>query len=134
MKDLEIAWREELLKRLEAPKNTLNRRFEKERLDREARFAELQQYSSVEEAHDAYGYGEITLEEYDLICEDFNNIEKIETPVALALDEIISIMGKLKKDIEYLKWEALSDDKKQAIKDRNEAYKQELHERRCNLG
>ena len=55
MKNFEIAWREELLERLEAPKKTLTRKFEKERMKREFRFAELQQYGSLEEAHDAYG-------------------------------------------------------------------------------
>lgn len=134
MKNLEIAWREELLKRLEAPKNTLKRKLEKELIEQEARLVKLRQYSSLEEAHDAYGYGEITLDEYDLISQDFNNLENIQTPVSLALDELISIMGRLKKDIDYLKWEALSDAEKQAIEDKNEAYKRELQERRCNIG
>lgn len=134
MKNLEIAWREELLNRLEAPENTLKRKFEKEHMKREARFTELQQYSSLEEAHDAYGYGEITLEEYDLICQNFNEAENIKTPVSAALDELVSIRARLKKDIEYFKWEALTDAEKREIEHRNEAYKQELHERRYNNG
>jgi len=130
MKNLEIAWREELIKRLQAPLNTLNRKYEAEQLQRNNRLKELETYSSVEDAQEAYGYGNITLEEYDFICGSLKEHEKehenIVTPISAAREELLSIISKYEKDIRYFKWEALSDEEKEAIEQKNADYKQKL--------
>jgi len=126
MEKFEIQWRKELLKRLQTPTNTLNRQFDREQAAKEKRNEELQVYQSPEEAHDAYGYGYITWDEYQQICKDFEAADSVITPVSAARDELKSIMAKLNSDIRYFKWEALSDEEKQAIEKNNEEYRNQF--------
>jgi hypothetical protein len=109
--NFEITWRKELLKRLRAPMNTLTRQVAKEQERTLKRIAELKQYSSPEEAHEAYGYGYITLDEYDEIRRDFETAEKTVTPVAAAMGELQSIIS------------GLSDEEKAEIEKRNDEWR-----------
>jgi hypothetical protein len=124
--NFEILWRKELLKRLQSPLNTLTRQFEKENEKRLRRVEELRQYSSTEEAHDAYGYGYITLAEYEQICQDFENAENTITPVAAARDELKSFISRIESEIRYFKWENLSDEEKSEIEKRNNEWRKSM--------
>lgn len=124
--DFEITWRKELIKRLQSPMNTLTRKYEKEQAQKQKRVEELRQYSSSEEAHEAYGYAYITLDEYEQICKDFENVEKILSPVAAAREELRTIISRLKEDVRYFEWEKLSDSEKREIEKSNEIYRNNI--------
>jgi hypothetical protein len=130
---LEIAWRQELLARLQAPLNVLKRKAGKEQEKRLARARALSGYESAEEAHDAYGYGEITYAEYLLVEKHFNHKEHADgeamTAAEAALDELQGFTRRLQSQIKDLKWSALPEEEKQRIQASNEAYRAELHER-----
>ena len=68
---IEIDSRNVLLKRLEKVKSNLAKAVEKETAKRASKIEKLQKYDSTEEAHDAFGYGEITEDEYVEIVDFF---------------------------------------------------------------
>jgi len=134
---LEIEWRRELLARLQAPLNVLQRKAAKEKETLLARARELSVYESAEEAHDAFGYGEITYDEYLVIKARFDNVEYGEneamTAVQAALEELLDFMRRLRKQIGDLEWSTLSEEEKTRIQSSNEAYLAELQTRKGGL-
>ena len=126
---LEIEWRRELLARLQVPLKTLKRRAGREMEKRLRRAQELSMYESAEEAHDAYGYAEITWDEYLAVQARFDCVERGGTAMGAAeaaLDELQGIMRRLQSQIRDLEWSALPDDEKQRIQASKEAYLAEL--------
>jgi len=126
---LEIEWREELLARLQAPLKVLKRKAGNEIEKRLARAQELSVYESAEEAHDAFGYGEITLDEYNAIKDRFDNAQPGSAAMSAAeaaLDELQGFMRRLQRDIKDLEWSALPEKEKQRIAASNEAFRAEL--------
>ena len=126
----EIAWRKELLQRLQVPMNTLTRKLAKEQELKLKRLEELQQYSSPQEAQDAYGYGYITWEEYEAICQGFEVAENTVSPVEAAKDELQEIILRLEADIRHFRWTALSDEEKAEIEKRNSEWRDDLAKRK----
>jgi len=120
---LEIAWRKELVKRLQSPMNSLTRKITKEQELKQKRLEELKKYSTPEEAHDAYGYGYITWDEYEQIRQDFDTADKIVSPVEAARDELQSIIARLASEIRYFEWDKLSDAEKLEIEQKNEEWR-----------
>jgi hypothetical protein len=84
------------------------------------RLEELNQYSSPEDAHEAYGYGYITWDEYEQIRQNFETSEEMVSPVGAAKDELRTIIARLEKDIRYFEWEGLSDEEKHKIEQQSE--------------
>ena len=127
--ELEIEWRKELLARLQAPLKVLQRKASKEAEKRLARAQELSAYETEEEAHEAFGYGEITLDEYYSIKDRFDNVEPggvTVTAAEAALEELQDFMHRLQSEIKDLEWSALPEAEKQRIQASNEAYRAAL--------
>jgi len=129
---LEIDWRKELLARLKGPLDVLQRKADREELKRLDRAKTLSLYESVDEAHEAYGYGEITWAEYEAIRARFDGTdgEETMTPVEAALEELHDFVRRLHLQVRDLEWSALPDDEKDRIQASNEAYRAELQARK----
>ena len=126
---LEIAWRKELLARLQAPLKVLKRKAGREQEQRLARAQELSVYESAEEAHEAYGYGYITWDEYSAIKDRFDNVELgcvDMSAVEAALVELLTIVRRLQNEIKEYEWSALPEEEKQRIQANSEAYRAAL--------
>jgi hypothetical protein len=118
----EIKWRKELIKRLEQPLKLLYAAQEKETKKAIERAAKLAQYSSYEEAQDAYGYDYITLAELDRIKQLFDGVEDKpeQTIIGAATDELFHILSRLRSDIRSFEWETLPDAEKERIERESE--------------
>lgn len=82
----------------------------------------LGSYQTVEEAHDAFGYGYITENEYRAIAEGLE--APYEKSVESAAYEILHDFAvRLKQEIKDFKWEALPQDEKDRIRRANDEYK-----------
>ena len=126
---LEIAWRKELLARLQAPLKVLKRKAGREQEQRLARAQELSVYESAEEAHEAYGYGYITWNEYSAIQDRFNSIEPGSVAMSAAeaaLDALEEFMRRLHGEIKEYEWSALPEEEQQRIQASSEAYRAAL--------
>jgi len=124
--ELEIEWRKELLARLQAPLKVLQRKAGKDLEKRLARAQELSAYETEEEAHEAFGYGYITWDEYSVIKDRFDNVEpSIITMSAAeaALEELQDFMHRLQSEIKDLEWSALPEEEQQRIEASNEAFR-----------
>lgn len=129
---LEIEWRLELLARLQAPLNVLKRKVGKEAAKRLERAQELSAYESEEEAHEAFGYDEITWEEYYAIKDRFDNVEPDNATISAAeaaLDELKDFMRRLQSEVRDLEWSALPLEEQQRIEASNEALRNRLKTR-----
>ncbi|MCL2301097.1 MAG: hypothetical protein FWC27_13220 [Firmicutes bacterium] len=118
-----------MLARLQAPLKVLKRKAGKEIEKRLARAKELSAYENEEEAHEAYGNGYITFEEYDAIRERFDHAEPGSAAMSAAeaaLDELQGIIHRLQREIRDLKWSALPEEEKQRIQTGNDAYREKL--------
>lgn len=124
---IEIDSRNTLLKRLEKVKASLIKVVDKEVAKRAEKIEKLQKYDSVEEAHDAFGYGEITEEEYREVVEFFESgkkfITETKTKNSIALEILNNFISRLKKDVRALEWDMLSEDEKERIRKSNEELK-----------
>ena len=126
---LEIEWRKLLIARLSPVLTRLNKVSAAEKAVEEERTAEIRAlYPTEEAAHDAFGYGEITEDEYRSIVEGLNVITVSAT--SAARDELKSIMACLRRQIKDLEWEMLPEAEKDRIKQSNERYRDELKQRR----
>ena len=133
---LEIAWRKELLARLQAPLNVLQRKVDREELKRLERAKTLSYYESAEEAHEAYGYGEITYSEYEAIKARFEGAERggeTMTAVEAALEELHDFMRRLHLQVRDLEWSALPDEEIERIHASNEAFRAQMQARKAEV-
>lgn len=134
---LEIKSREILVKRLEKPFASLQRAVDKENAAREKRNLELSEYESEHEAHEAYGYGFITWDEYETIRKRFEDVEHAEqvpsTPTAAALEILREFTSRLKYEIRSFNWDALPDEEKQRIEAANAEVRERVEKRRVGL-
>jgi len=129
----EIDWREELLARLQAPLKVLQRKASKAIALRLAQAQKLSEHVSEEEAHEAYGYGYITWDEYIVIKDHFDHAERSNTNMSAAeaaLDELKDFMRRLQSAVRDLKWSALPEAEKQRIEASTEAFRAELQARK----
>lgn len=129
----EIACRKLLLKRLQTPLNTLERARDKEAGKYNDRVTIISEYNTREEAHDAFGYGYITEDEYRHVCALFDTGEQIReggiTAAGAAIDMLLEFMGRLKREIRDFEWEALPEEERKRRSQATEKYKEELHAR-----
>ena len=130
----EVKCREILIKRLAAPLAALTKVVDKENNKRQERAAELSLYQTEQEAHDAYGYGYITWDEFLSIQKRFEDLEFAEanptTVTAAALDMLKEFVGRLQSDIRHFEWTALPDSEKERIERDNAAVRERVQKRR----
>lgn len=125
MNETEIDARNELIKRLRHPLKLLVEASKKEKQKRAQAYQQtLGTYKTEKEAHEAYGYGFITSEEYDQICEiiekgaEFveNNKSAIEYAEAILRDYV----NKLKLEVASIASDALPHEAQELICKSNE--------------
>jgi len=91
----------------------LNKKINNQKQEREKRMVILNKYETVEEVQDAYGYGEITKDEY---YELLTKLEYAEfyinndvTPENIALDILNEFANRLSSDIHTLRIESMTN-------------------------
>ena len=97
IRDFEIAWRELLVKRLKTAQGVLKRDAAAEIKALKAKAIEEAGYNTVEDAHEAYGWNEITAKQFDLIKLQLENPGK--SPSAAALNKLNFTVGILEGEI-----------------------------------
>jgi len=125
----EIEWRKALVSRLVRVQTTMNKAAAAEEEAANARRDELRQYQTKEEAIEAYGYGDISLEEYRAILDDFES-KPAPTVTSAARDALREYINRLRRDIRYFEWEMLPDEEKERVHRSNEEKKAALRKRR----
>lgn len=121
----EIQWREKLLSSLSPTLTTYNKHVTKERQAAMERQAEIRKlYPTPEDAHEAFGYGNITEDEYREIAEQLESVNI--TVYTAARDELKSFMSRLRREIKDFTWESTPKEEKERIRANNEQYKQTL--------
>jgi len=125
----EIEWRKALLAKLVRVQTTMNKAVAAEEEAANARRYELRQYQTKEEAQEAYGYGDISLEEYRAIVDDFES-KPAPTVTSAARDALREYINRLRREIRDFEWAMLPDEEKERIHRSSEEYKAALRKRR----
>jgi hypothetical protein len=114
--NFEIAWRELLIKKLTYVQTKLNKETTAQVEAKRARQSELRSlYPSAEAAHEAYGWGFITEDEWREIEQELESVNA-STEVSAARDELKSFITRLRREIRDLKWELLPQDEQERIR------------------
>ena len=99
---LEAKARKELRKRLENPLKLIAVAAEKEVQKRQARVERARDFKTYEEAHEAYGWGYITEQEFQDIVDAMERgqeyVETARTPVELAADMLREFCGRIERE------------------------------------
>lgn len=125
--EFEIKCCKYLAGRLETLRNNIQKVVDKETENRIRRSVELSQYKTLEEAQEAYGFGEITPEEYDQILDILENgqkaAEEVRTVRSVAVEELNEYIAELCQIIKDCEWEMKSREEKRRILKSNEELK-----------
>lgn len=125
----EIKARRIVIKKLDTALRALERIAKREQFERQTEREKLMEYKTYNEAQDAYGWGQITEEEFDKIVKFLDDTEEylnIRTANDLAIKIIRSFRGELSGEIDAIKFDLLPKREQEKIKARN----QEILERR----
>lgn len=129
MEDLtfEIRCRKYLVKRLTVLKNDIEKTVAKEKEARKAQIERLCKFKDTDEATEAYGYCDITAEEYQEVCDALEKgaafVEFTKTPKAAALEILKDFMVRQKQEIVDLEWSMKSPKEQERIRKENEEYR-----------
>jgi len=108
----EIEWRELLIKRLNTPRAALQR----DKATEEKQITEAKQlatgYESVDEAHEAFGWGDITERQFDAIKAVFiaSKFENQENKSTAALKRITRMISELQGEIKNLRGDEIQEE------------------------
>lgn len=114
----EIKARKLVLKRLEHPLALAKATAEKKRSERHARLEELGEYKTYDEAHDAYGWGYITEEEFEAIKNFLEHKEELKgerSAEEYAADMMQEFVARLQREIASFQFELLPKKEQQRI-------------------
>lgn len=114
----EIKTRKLVLKRLEHPLALAKAAAEKKRSERIARLEELGEYKTYEEAHDAYGWGFITEEEFESIKNFLEHKEELKgerSDEEYAADMMQEFVARLQREITSFQFELLPEKEQKRI-------------------
>jgi hypothetical protein len=113
----EIEWRKLLIKRLENPLKLLQAAQGNETQKAIEKTSKLVKFDSYEDAQEAYGYGDITMDELDRIKDMFDGAENKpeQTSIGAATDELFHIISRLRSDVRSFEWTLLPDEEKERI-------------------
>ena len=94
---------------------------------RKAQIERLCKFKDTDEAAEAYGYGDITAEEYQEVCDALEKgaafVEFTKTPKAAALEILKDFMVRQKHEIVDLEWSMKSPKEQERIRKENEEYR-----------
>jgi hypothetical protein len=123
---LEIDCRQMVVDRLARTLTKLKKDAEVERATVVARQAELRDlYPTEDDAHEAWGYGYITEDEYKTIA---GQLAEANNPsvTSAARDVLRDMLARLRQEIRDLKWEALPEAERERIRNSTADYKDKL--------
>lgn len=124
--EFEIACRQMVVDRLARTLSKLKKDAEAERAAVIARQAELREmYPTEDDAHEAWGYGYITEDEYRTIAGQLADADK-PTVTSAARDILCDVLARMRQEIRDLKWEALPEAERERIRKSNADYKDNL--------
>lgn len=129
----EIKARSLVVKRLEHPLALAKAAAEKKRNERIARLEELGEYKTYEEAHDAYGWGFITAEEFESIKNFLEHKEELKSERSAeeyAADILQEFVARLRREITSFQFELLPKEEQQRIQ---QQHAELLERRRCRV-
>lgn len=126
--EFEVKCRKYLLKRLGVLERDIEKVVEKEKYGRKKQIEELCKYKNTDEAQEAYGYEEITDEEFREICDVLEKgaafVEFTKTPKAAALEILHDFMHRQERDIADFEWEMKSPEEQEQIWKANEEFRE----------
>lgn len=129
----EIKARKELLKRLEYPIKLIKDAAQKEYDKRQARIEKNREFATWEEAHEAYGYGYLTEEEFRAISDAFElgqeYVDNTTTPVEAASRMLLEFSGRLRREIASMDFELLPAEEQERIRKDTEEKKKKRGQR-----
>lgn len=132
---LEIKARRELLNRLGHPMKLLEAAAEKEKAKREERVARAREYATAEDAHEAFGWGVISEEEYEAIAAAFEAgeayVENTVTPVEAALHILKEFSGRLSSEVRSFEFDLLPAEEQIKHMEAAEKHREEMEARRA---
>ena len=134
---IELKSRQIVLHKLNVARNSLtSRKIAKIVEERQKREAELSEYKNEDEIADAYGWGFMSEEEYDDLLSRFREgkeaIRNEKSAEEIAAEILSGWIRITEGDIESLRFDLLSDEKKEEIRQRNYEIAQRREERRKN--
>lgn len=119
----EIGWRKLLITKLSRILTALNKSSAAETNAAIAWQSEIRErYPTADEAHEAFGWGYITEEEYRTIAEQLESVNA-PTITSAARDELRDILSRLRKDIRDLEWEAMPEADRERVRQNIAKYK-----------
>lgn len=122
----EIKCRKYLVKRLGVLRRDIEKTVAKEKAVRESRVKELCEYEDIDQAQEAYAYGNITLEEYDAIrdvLEKGIQFAESKTPKSAALEILIDFMVRQNREIQDFEWELKTPEERERIEKFNAEFR-----------
>lgn len=131
---IELKSRQIVLKKLETARRALEKTCTRIQAERIRREAELSEYKNEDEIADAYGWGFMSEEEYDELLARFQEgkeaIRNEKSAEEIAVEILSGWIWITEGDIESLRFDLLSDEKKEEIRQRNYEIAQRREERR----
>ena len=122
----EIRCRKYLVKRLTVLKDAIEKTVDKEKEARKAQIERLCKFKDTDEAANAYGYGDITEEEYQEVCAALEEgaafVEFTKTPKAAALEILKEFMDHQEREIADFEWSMKSPEEQERIRKKNEEF------------
>jgi len=122
----EIKCRQYLVKRLGILKRDLEKTVAKEQEVRKARIKELCEYEDAEQAQEAYGNADITLEEYNAVRDVLEKGAKFaesKTPKFAALEILVDFMVRQNREIRDFEWELKTPEERERIEKFNAEFR-----------
>ena len=131
---LELRARKEIIKRLQYPLNQLKKAVEKEKNTRQQRASKLLAFETLEEAQEAYGYAEISYEEFYLVRKCFKNAETLVNGTLTATDIALGLLHDFIRRVESekhdLEFELKSPEEKDRIRRERELLQEKIQQRK----
>lgn len=131
---IELKSRKLVLKKLETARRALEKTCKRIQNERACREAELSEYKNEDEIADAYGWGFMSEEEYDDLLTRFREgkeaIRNEKSSEEIAAEILSGWIRITEGDIESIRFDLLSDEKKEEIRQQNYEIAQRREERR----
>lgn len=133
---LEIQSRKEVLKKIENAYKRLKKQAEANYEKRKAKVQAANEYKSIDEAHDAWGYDCITEQEYNEIVKVFERgaeyIEKNLSPQEVAVKILGEFIGRLNSEIRSFEFDLLPPEEQLRLLREQEQWREEIKRAKKN--
>ena len=125
--EFEIRCRRYLVKRLAVLKNDIEKTVAKEKEARKTQIERLCRFKDMDEAVEAYGYGDITEDEYQEVCDALEKgaafVEFTKTPKAASLEILKDFIRRQEREIDDFEWSMKSPEEQARIQKENAEFR-----------